>query len=255
MTLARAVPRSIALAAGGAAVAQWSPASAAVFPRVATALGIATTFPSDRGVLLTFDDGPHPQGTPAVLAALDLARAPAVFFITGEQAVRYPGIVSEIAAAGHELGVHGYLHQTRRQLCRTLLANDTRRALDAVSAAAGAMPRRLYRPPHGVFTLTGLRLIRSLGLEPLLWSKWGRDWERGATASSIVYHATSGIRAGDVLLLHDGDHYGADASWRATTAAIPRIADRIAAAGLRAASLAAPGAPRPLDRSAGHRLG
>ena len=254
MTLARAVPRSIALAAGGAAVAQWSPASAAVFPRVARALGIATTFPSDRGVLLTFDDGPHPQGTPAVLEALDLALAPAVFFITGEQAVRYPEIVSEIAAAGHELGVHGYLHQTRRQSCRTLLANDTRRALDAVSAAAGDMPR-LYRPPHGVFTLTGLRLIRSLGLEPLLWSKWGRDWERGATATSIAHHATSGIRAGDVLLLHDGDHYGADASWRATTAAIPRIADRIAAAGLRVASLTAPGAPRPLDRSAGLWLG
>jgi hypothetical protein len=61
MTLARAVHRSIALTADSALVAQWSPASAAVFPRVARALGIATTFQSDRGVLLTFDDGPHPR--------------------------------------------------------------------------------------------------------------------------------------------------------------------------------------------------
>ena len=51
---------------------------------------------------------------------------------------------------------------------------------DAVTAAAGVEPR-LYRPPHGVFSLAGLRLIRELGLEPLLWSKWGRDWERRAT--------------------------------------------------------------------------
>jgi peptidoglycan/xylan/chitin deacetylase (PgdA/CDA1 family) len=236
MTLVRVVHRSIALAAGGAVVAQWAPASAAVLPRMARALGIPTTLPSNRGVLLTFDDGPHPQGTPAVLAALELERAPAVFFISGEQAVRHPEIVREIAAAGHELGVHGHVHQTRRQSCRRLLANDTRRALDAVSTAAGAMPR-LYRPPHGVFTLTGLRFIRSLGLEPLLWSKWGRDWERGATASSIASHATSGIRAGDVLLLHDGDHYGAAASWRATAAAIPKIGDRIGAADLRPASV------------------
>jgi peptidoglycan/xylan/chitin deacetylase (PgdA/CDA1 family) len=187
-------------------------------------------------VFLTFDDGPHPQGTLAVLAALDLERAPAAFFITGEQAVRHPEIVREVAAAGHEIALHGHQHQTRRQSSRRLLADDTQRALDAVSTAAGTRPR-LYRPPHGVFTLTGLRLIRSLGLEPLLWSKWGRDWESRATASSIAARATSGIRAGDVLLLHDGDQYGAAASWRMTAAAIPRIADRIAAAGLRTASV------------------
>lgn len=174
MTLARAVHRSMALTAGGVVVAQWVPASGAVLPRVARALGIPTTLPSRRGVLLTFDDGPHPQGTPAVLAALDRARAPAVFFITGEQAVRHPELVREIAAAGHELALHGHRHQTRHQWCRRLLADDTRRALDVVSAAAGAMPRLYRPPPHGAFTLTGLRLIHGLGLEPLLWSKRGR---------------------------------------------------------------------------------
>ena len=203
-------------------MAQWAPALAAVLPQAAKAVGIPTALPSGAGVLLSFDDGPHPQGTPAVLAELDRARAPAVFFVSGEQAARHPELVREIAAAGHELALHGYRHQTRRQWSRMLLADDTRRALDAVSAAAGTVPR-LYRPPHGVFTLTGLRLIRGLGLEPLLWSKWGRDWERGATASTITHHATSGIRAGDVVLLHDADHYGAPGSWCATAQALPRI--------------------------------
>lgn len=246
MTLVRAVHRSMALTAGGAVIAQWMPASAPVLPRMARALRIPTTLPSGRGVLLTFDDGPHPHGTPAVLAALDRVRAPAVFFVTGEQAVRRPELVREIAAEGHELAIHGYRHQTRRQWCRRLLDDDTRRALDAVSAAAGAMPR-LYRPPHGVFTLTGLRLIRGLGLEPLLWSKWGRDWERRATASTIAHHATFQVRAGDVVLLHDADHYGARGSWRATAAALAEIADRIAAAGLRSASVRI---GPPLDRVA-----
>ena len=150
--------------------------------------------------------------------------------------MRYPQLVREIAAAGHELALHGYRHQTRRQLSRGLLADDTRRALEAIAAATGDVPR-LYRPPHGVFTLTGLRLIRGLGLEPLLWSKWGRDWERRATASTIADHATVGLRAGDIVLLHDADHYGTHGSWRATTAALPLIVDRISAAGLEPASL------------------
>lgn len=226
-------------------MAQWVPASAAVLPRAARALGIATSLASGRGVLLTFDDGPHPQGTPAVLAELDRARAPAVFFVSGEQAVRYPELVREIAAAGHELAVHGYRHQSRRQWSRRLLADDTRRALDAVSAAACAVPR-LYRPPHGFFTLTGLRVIRGVGLELLLWSKWGRDWERNATASTIAHRATTRLRAGDVVLLHDADYYGAHGSWRATAAALPLIADRIAAADLQVASVRTGPAPEEL---------
>jgi peptidoglycan/xylan/chitin deacetylase (PgdA/CDA1 family) len=222
--------------AGGSAAAQWSPAPAAHLSLLASAFRIPRTLPSARGILLTFDDGPHPQGTPAVLAALERAHVPATFFVTGEQVVRYPELVGEIAAAGHEVALHGYRHQTHREWSRAMLTDDTRRALDAVGEAGGSLPR-LYRPPHGVFTLSGLRLIRSLNLEPLLWSKWGRDWELRANASAIAKRATAGIRAGDVVLLHDADHYGAHESWRRTAAALPRIVERLGAAGLTATSV------------------
>ena len=228
-------PRPFAVAAGGALAAHWSPAVAVVLPSAAAVFGIPTTV-TGGGVLLTFDDGPHPDGTPAVLTELDCAGASAVFFVSGEQVERFPELVREIAAEGHELGLHGYRHQTRRQWSRGLLAADTRRALDAVSAAAGVEPR-LYRPPHGVFNLAGVRLIRELGLDPLLWSKWGRDWERRATAETITARATANLSAGDVVLLHDADHYNAPGSWRATAAAVGPIADRIAAAGLQTASV------------------
>ena len=227
--------RPLAVAAGGTLAAHWSPAVAAVVPSAAAVFGIQTTV-AGSGVLLTFDDGPHPDGTPAILSELDRAGASAVFFVSGEQVERYPELVREIAAAGHELGLHGYRHQTRRQWSNRLLADDTRRARAAVSDEAGIDPR-LYRPPHGVFSLAGLRLIRDLGLEPMLWSKWSRDWERGATPETITARATAGLEAGDVVLLHDADHYSARGSWRATAAAVGPIADRIAAAGLQTASV------------------
>ena len=227
--------RPLAVAAGGTLAVHWSPATAAVLPGVARAFGIPTGLASDH-VLLTFDDGPHPEGTPAVLRELDRVGASAVFFVSGEQVERYPELVSEIVAAGHELGLHGYRHRTRLQWSRRLLADDVHRARAAVADAAGIEPR-LYRPPHGVFSLAGLRLVRELGLEPMLWSKWGRDWERRATSETIAVRVTEGLRAGDVVLLHDVDQYSPHGSWRLTAAAIGSIADLIAAAGLQTASV------------------
>jgi len=227
--------RPLAVAAGGTLAVHLSPASAAVVPGVAKAFGIPTRIESE-GVLLTFDDGPHPDGTPAVLTELDRVGASAVFFVSGQQVERYPELVTEIVAAGHELGLHGYRHSTRLQWSARLLADDTRRARAAVADAAGLEPR-LYRPPRGVFSLAGLRLIRELGLEPLLWSKWGRDWERRATPETITARATVCLEAGDVVLLHDADHYSAHGSWRATASAIGPIVSRIAAAGLQTPSV------------------
>ena len=168
-----------------------------------------------------------------MLSALDRERAAAVFFLAGEQVSMYPELVSEIVAAGHEIGLHCYRHRPFLQWSPRRLEDDVHRGVDAL-VSAGAPPPRLYRPPYGVFSLVGLRRIRNLGLQPLLWSRWGRDWQRDATPTSIAERATAGIRAGDVVLLHDADHYSVPGSWRATAAAVPRILERLAAAGLSA---------------------
>ena len=154
-----------------------------------------------------FDDGPHSLGTPAVLAALGELRAPAVFFVTGENADRHPGLVREIVAAGHEVGVHGYRHHTRLQWRGRRLDDDTCRALTP------SAERRAWRRAS-----TDLRTASSPSpdsdsfvpaVSSCFWSRWGRDWERRATASSIARRASSGVAAGDVLLLHDSDRYAA----------------------------------------------
>ena len=85
------------------------------------------------------------------------------------------------------------------------------------SIARRPAPRRvLYRPPYGVFSPPGARLVRGWAGTPLLWSRWGRDWEARATPESIAARATADLGAGDVVLLHDADFYSSADSWRKT---------------------------------------
>ena len=87
----------------------------------------------------------------------------------------------------------------------------------------------LYRPPYGVFSAGAVALVRERGLTPQLWSRWGRDWERRATAASIARRATRGLGPGDVVLLHDSDAYSSSGSWSRTAAALPSVIGAIAA--------------------------
>ena len=82
-----------------------------------------------------------------------------------------------------------------------------------------------------------LRAVRQRGWRPVLWSRWGRDWDRSATAESIARRSSAGIVAGDIVLLHDADYYSARGSWVRTAAALPLILDEIEACGLKTASL------------------
>jgi peptidoglycan/xylan/chitin deacetylase (PgdA/CDA1 family) len=206
------------------------PALAAHVATLADALAIERRLPDGRGVAVTFDDGPHPEGTPAVLEVLAHRGANATFFLVGEQVRRYPALVREIAAAGHELGIHGDRHTLllRREVRE--VAADYDRAAAAIADAAGVEPT-LYRPPYGVFSSGALAEVRARHWRPLLWSVWGRDWERRATPSSIARRATRRLTAGDVVLLHDSDAYSSADSWRSTAAALPSVLDAIAELG------------------------
>jgi peptidoglycan/xylan/chitin deacetylase (PgdA/CDA1 family) len=178
-------------------------------------------------VSLTFDDGPHPQGTPAVLEALERAGARATFFMVGEQVERHPAVAAEVAAAGHTIALHGHRHRNLLRLTPRVLAADLDRGADALHRATGLVAK-LYRPPYGIFSPAGLALVRRRSLHPWLWSRWGRDWRRSATPRSIAGKVTEDLGAGDVLLLHDADFYSAADSWRRTVGALPEILERIA---------------------------
>jgi len=188
--------------------------------------------PGGPEVALTFDDGPHGQGTVAVLEALESASAKATFFLVGEQVELRPRLAAEIGDAGHAIGLHGYRHHNQLRLTPGQLAADLERGAAAIADATGRRPD-LYRPPYGIFSPAGLALLRRRGYAPLLWSKWGRDWSSHATPESITESLTTGVAPGDVLLLHDADFYSAQGSWRSTAAALPRILQQLARLGLR----------------------
>jgi peptidoglycan/xylan/chitin deacetylase (PgdA/CDA1 family) len=216
-----------------AAAAVWcGPGLAPHAPPLCRALGVARRLgPDARGVLLTFDDGPHPEGTPAVLAALERERAHAVFFMVGEQVERFPALAAEVAAAGHEIALHGYRHLNQMRVTPGWLDRDLRRGTEAIGAATGRAPA-LYRPPYGIFTPAGLALTRRAGRAPLLWSTWGRDWRARTNAAQIASLATRDATNGDVILLHDADWYSSDRSHVRTAAAVPLVLDALARRGL-----------------------
>jgi peptidoglycan/xylan/chitin deacetylase (PgdA/CDA1 family) len=219
------------------ACAAWSlPALVPVVPSLAGPLGIELTIDTPDGVALTFDDGPHPDGTPAVLEALAAAGAVATFFLVGEQVERRPELAARIAAEGHRIELHGYRHRNLLRVTPGALARDLDRGAAVLSSVTGH-PVRLHRPPLGIYSPAALAAVRRRGWTPVLWSRWARDWRRAATAEGIAAKAAGRIAAGDVILLHDADHYSARDSWRATAAALPAILDRIAAHGLRAVVL------------------
>ncbi len=221
--------RAEAIAA--AALAAWcAPTAAPVVPSLARAFDIPLRLPSGRGIALTFDDGPHSQGTPAVLAELDRAGAQATFFLVGEQVERRPNLAAEIVAAGHEVAIHGYRHVLLLRRTPRALRYDFERAVDVIATATGVAPV-LYRPPYGIFSTPSLALVRRLGWTPLLWSRWGRDWGARATVRAIAARASVDVGAGDVVLLHDADFYSSTGSWRKTVAALPTVLASAAATG------------------------
>lgn len=237
----RAALRAAGLLAGAAAVGHAGPA---VLGRggwrrhaVPGLLGVG----APGGVALTFDDGPHPEGTPAVRRALDDLGVRATFFVLGSQVRRHPGAVASLLADGHEVALHGHEHRNHLSRTAPALVGDLRRAreavlADAVAADVGQAPDevarwlRFTRPPYGAVSGGTLWAAHRLGLRPVLWTAWGRDWlvrtpdqVADTVLAGLLRDAPGPTGGGGTVLLHDSDCTSVPGSWRATAAALPRI--------------------------------
>jgi peptidoglycan/xylan/chitin deacetylase (PgdA/CDA1 family) len=243
------VASAAALAAAGLAIVHAGPGVTAIGPlRQRFCPGLAGLGQTGH-VALTFDDGPDPASTPAVLDLLAARGLRATFFLLGGMVDRAPWLAARIAAAGHEVAVHGWEH--RYPILRTPadVAADLARACAAVTAATGQQPR-YFRPPYGVLSTGALLAARRLGLSPVLWTCWGREWLPGATPESVLATALAGLTGGATILLHDSDSQAPAGSAAAALGALPGLLDECAARGLSVGTLAAhglghPGPPRP----------
>lgn len=152
-------------------------------------------------IALTFDDGPVRSVTPRVLEVLEDFGARATFFVLMTRVRPDPGLLRETRAAGHEIGLHGPDHRSLRGFTGREVRERTRRARGELEQLTG-VPVRWFRPPYGAQSPAAWAAVRSLGMEPVLWSATTWDW-KDVPQHERVAKALGGCSAGAVLLAHD----------------------------------------------------
>jgi peptidoglycan/xylan/chitin deacetylase (PgdA/CDA1 family) len=225
-------------AAGGAlaAVGHAAPALTAIGPLRRRLMPGLSGAGDPRHVALTFDDGPDPHWTPAFLGLLDRHQVRATFFLLGRILARNRLLGKEIAAAGHEVALHGYEHELLLNRTPWATRDDLTRGYDLITDVCG-QPPSWYRPPYGVLSTTALLTARRLGMTPVLWTVWGRDWTSHATPASVYRTVTAGLTGGATILLHDSDCTAFPGCPKATLAALPALIHTIRRQGLTAGPL------------------
>ena len=159
-----------------------------------------------RRVALTFDDGPDPRRTPALLDALGELSAPATFFLLGKRVDAHPELAARIAREGHELGNHTYTHRylplaRSRSVAQELAATDA-----AIARAAGVVPT-LARPPYGGRSPRNVRAFAGQGKRLVLWDLNSFDW-KGAPAAEVARRVVERARPGSIILMHEAREGG-----------------------------------------------
>lgn len=195
-------------------------------------------------VALTFDDGPHPEGTPAVLDALGERGVKAVFFVVGAQAVRWPGLVRRIVDEGHIVGNHSYDHHHFGIFWLTRYWDDQiARADRAIEDITGRRPA-WFRPPMGFKQFHLFQAVHRHGHSVISFSRRAYDGVP-TTPERVIGHIVPRARAGDIITLHDGMLTSPDRPVHAASLAIRPVIDGLRARGLAFARLDELIAPPP----------
>lgn len=194
-----------------------------------------------REVAITLDDGPDPEVTPAVLDLLQARGVRATFFCIARLVEAHPALAREIVARGHALENHSDRHVHTFSLSSpSAFDREIGRAQERIAQVTGHRPT-CFRAPAGLRNPFLAPVLHKLGLHLVSWTRRGYD-TRTADADLVLARLTRGLRAGDILLLHDG-HAARTAQGRPVVLdVLPRLLDAIEAAGLHPVTL-----PQALD--------
>jgi peptidoglycan/xylan/chitin deacetylase (PgdA/CDA1 family) len=167
--------------------------------------------PNSKAIALTFDDGPHPQYTPELLAVLDRYNIKASFFWLGVWVNRNPAIAKTICDRGHWIGLHSYDHRNFPMLSPTELQQSLEKTQAAIYNACNLQPSQVrdVRPPNGFFTPEILKLLHQWNYRPVMWSVVPEDWVRPGVAT-VVQRVLQQVQNGSLIVLHDGACGGQD---------------------------------------------
>lgn len=161
---------------------------------------------------LTFDDGPHRTVTRRILEILNEQKVVATYFPVGNVAIRYPDVIRDFVASGHEIGNHSYTHGDMRQMKIETLRHEVAETNRILRELGGSST--LFRPPYGRYSQDLLQVVREEGSQAVLWNVDTRDW-KVRDPDKIVEHVTTAAGSGSVLLLHS--------TYPTTADALPRV--------------------------------
>ncbi|MFD5409135.1 polysaccharide deacetylase family protein [Streptomyces nojiriensis] len=177
--------------------------AAAVKPAVRTRpiLELPAGEAASAGMVLTFDDGPDPRYTPAILDTLARYGVRAMFFVCGEMATENRNLLRRMVDEGHVIGNHTWTHPLIPQLSRPALASEIGRTSEVVQQAVGEAPL-WFRAPYGAWNRAAFEIGAELGMEPLAWTVDTLDWKEPGTPT-IISRVLGGAAPGVIVLSHD----------------------------------------------------
>jgi peptidoglycan/xylan/chitin deacetylase (PgdA/CDA1 family) len=151
-----------------------------------------------RSLYLTFDDGPHPDITTAVLDILLSYQAKATFFCIGDRVTRYPKVYQRLQEEGHTVGNHTYRHLHGRKNANQDYLNDIREA-------ATCMDTQLFRPPYGRLRASQQKAVEGMGMLTVMWTVLSGDYDVAMKKEECAARVLRKLCAGDIFLFHDSE--------------------------------------------------
>ena len=165
---------------------------------------------TEKDVALTFDDGPSGELTERLFDGLAARGVKATFFVCGYRVTQYPQALRDIAARGHEIGLHSSNHDYMQKMCYAEVRDDLTACQKTVSDCCGTQAR-LFRPPGGLYSEALLRASADLGLSVVLWSVDPEDWD-AKKAATVLPTIRKEVFPGSVILMHDLHESSVDAA-------------------------------------------
>ncbi|MFN3555042.1 MAG: polysaccharide deacetylase family protein [Bacteroidales bacterium] len=156
------------------------------------------SFPQEpKRIFLTFDDGPHPEITPAIMDILRSFDARATFFCLGKNAAAFPEIVKDLTNQGHQVGNHTFSHLNGWKTPAEIYVKDYQQA-------GLFLPGGLFRPPYGKITPAQVRLLKNHE-RIIMWSLLSYDFDRTFSEKTILHNLIARMHHGAIIVFHDNE--------------------------------------------------
>lgn len=158
----------------------------------------------DKSTLhLTFDDGPYPETTPALLDLLDEFGVKATFFFIGDHIRQHPDLAVNVLERGHEIGNHSMTHRLLLSLSRAEIAREIDDTNALITSISGLKPR-LFRPPYGLLDNRTARMLEDRRMVRVYWGAMASDF-RPIGTNKVVERILQQIKNENLIVLHEGD--------------------------------------------------